>query len=68
VAEHEVTASQDCGNPAKMVMTLSDHWELSTEDKAALPSIAFSNRAVLSNCCSGKPGEFESEVQHLPLQ
>ena len=36
VAEREVTASQDRGALAKMVMTLLDHWKLSTEDQAAL--------------------------------
>ena len=30
VAEREVTASQDRGALAKMVMTLLDHWKLST--------------------------------------
>ena len=36
VAEREVTASQDRGSLVKMVMTLLDHWKLSTEDQAAL--------------------------------
>lgn len=44
VAEREVTASQDRGALAKMVMTLLDHWKLSTEDQAALLGIASSNR------------------------
>ncbi|KRH79034.1 hypothetical protein FERRO_00950 [Ferrovum sp. JA12] len=55
VAEREVTASQDRGALAKMVMTLLDHWRLSTEDQAALLGIATSNRAALSNYRSGKP-------------
>ena len=55
VAEREVTASQDRGALAKMVMTLLDHWKLSTEDQAALLGIATSNRAALSNYRSGKP-------------
>ena len=55
VAEREVTASQDRGALAKMVMTLLDHWKLSTEDQAALLGIASSNRAALSNYRSGKP-------------
>ena len=38
-----------------MVMTLLDHWELSTEDQAALLGIATSNRSALSNYRSGKP-------------
>ena len=55
VAEREVTASQDRSALAKMVMTLLDHWKLSTEDQAALLGIASSNRAALSNYRSGKP-------------
>jgi hypothetical protein len=55
VAEREVTASQDRGALAKMVMALLDHWNLSTEDQAALLGIASSNRAALSNYRSGKP-------------
>jgi Protein of unknown function (DUF2384). len=55
VAEREVTAIQDRGALAKMVMTLLDHWRLSTEDQAALLGIATSNRAALSNYRSGKP-------------
>jgi prolyl oligopeptidase PreP (S9A serine peptidase family) len=38
-----------------MVMALLDHWNLSTEDQAALLGIASSNRAALSNYRSGKP-------------
>jgi hypothetical protein len=53
--DHEQTASQDRGALAKMVMRLLDHWELSTEDQAALLGIAASNRAALSNYRSGKP-------------
>ncbi len=55
VAEREVSASQDRGALAKMVMALLDHWNLSTEDQAALLGIASSNRAALSNYRSGKP-------------
>lgn len=55
VAERQVTASQDRGALAKMVMTLFDHWKLSTEDQATLLGIATSNRAALSNYRSGKP-------------
>ena len=40
---------------SKRVMTLLDHWKLSTEDQAALLGIAASNRAALSNYRSGKP-------------
>ena len=34
---------------AEMVMTLLDHWQLSTEDQAALLGIASSNRAAGEN-------------------
>lgn len=55
VAEPEVSASQDRGALAKMVMALLDHWQLSTEDQAALLGIAASNRAALSHYRRGKP-------------
>ncbi len=55
VAANEVAISQDRGALAKMVMTLLDHWNLSTEDQAALLGLATSNRAALSNYRSGKP-------------
>jgi hypothetical protein len=48
VIERKATASQDRGALAKMVMTLLDHWKLSTEDQAALLGIATSNRAALA--------------------
>jgi hypothetical protein len=53
--EREVTSSHDRGALARMVMSLFDHWKLSTEDQAALLGIAASNRAALSNYRSGKP-------------
>ena len=40
VAEREVPASQDRGALARMIMALFDHWQLSTEDQAALLGIA----------------------------
>ena len=55
LAEREMTATQDRGALAKMVMTLLDHWKLSTEDQAALLGIAANNRSALSNYRSGKP-------------
>ena len=55
VAEQQVMPSADSGALAIMVMTLLDHWQLSTEDQAALLGIATSNRAALSNYRSGKP-------------
>lgn len=55
LAEREDTVSNDRRVLAKMVMTLFDHWKLSTEDQAALLGIASNNRAALSNYRSGKP-------------
>ena len=55
VIEQEVSASQDRGALAKMVMTLIDHWKLSTEDQAALLGIATSNRAALTRYRKGAP-------------
>ena len=55
IAEKKVIASQDRGALAKMVMALLDHWQLSTEDQAALLGLAGSNRAALSNYRNGKP-------------
>ena len=54
-AEREVPSSNDRGALARMVMSLFDHWKLSTEDQAALLGIATSNRAALSNYRNGKP-------------
>lgn len=48
-------ANQDRGELAKMVMTLLDHWKLSTEDQAALLGIAASNRAALTRYRKGEP-------------
>ncbi len=47
--------SEDRGALAKMVMTLMDHWNLSTEDQAALLGIAPSNRAALTRYRKGEP-------------
>ncbi len=55
VIEREVSASQDRGALAKMVMALLDHWQLSTEDQAALLGIAASNRAALTRYRKGEP-------------
>jgi uncharacterized protein (DUF2384 family) len=38
-----------------MVMTLLDHWKLTTEDQAALLGIAASNRAALTRYRKGEP-------------
>jgi hypothetical protein len=55
IPDRAANASEDRGALARMVMTLLDHWNLSTEDQAALLGIAASNRAALSNYRSGKP-------------
>ncbi|MBU3694945.1 MAG: DUF2384 domain-containing protein [Rhodocyclaceae bacterium] len=46
--------SQDRGALATMVMTLLDHWKLSTEDQAALLGLATSNRAALARYRKGE--------------
>ena len=51
----EPAASRDKGALARMVMTLLDHWQLSTEDQAALLGIAPSNRAALTRYRKGEP-------------
>ena len=55
VVERESSATRDRGALAKMVMTLLDHWKLSTEDQAALLGIAASNRAALTRYRKGEP-------------
>lgn len=55
VADKGVSASEDRGALARMVMTLLDHWKLSTEDQAALLGIASSNRAALARYRRGEP-------------
>ncbi|MBA4742979.1 MAG: DUF2384 domain-containing protein [Azoarcus sp.] len=55
VRELQTTASEDRGALAKMVMTLLEHWKLSTEDQAALLGVAASNRAALARYRKGEP-------------
>ena len=55
VLEQQPSVSQDRGALAKMVMTLLDHWALSTEYQAALLGIATSNRAALTRYRKGEP-------------
>ena len=55
VLERKASASQDRGALAKMVMTLLEHWKLTTEDQAALLGIASSNRAALTRYRKGEP-------------
>ena len=55
VIEHARGATRDRSALARMVMTLLDHWQLSTEDQAALLGIAASNRATLTRYRTGMP-------------
>jgi hypothetical protein len=55
VLERDVTAAEDRGVLAKMIMALFDHWKLPTEDQAALLGIATSNRAALTRYRKGEP-------------
>ena len=55
VLELQIAVSQDRGALAKMVMVLLDHWNLPTEDQAALLGIAASNRAALTRYRRGEP-------------
>ena len=43
------------GALARMVMTLFDHWQLSSDDQAALLGIAAGNRAALMRYRRGEP-------------
>lgn len=52
--EREAHASGDRGALARMVMTLFDHWKLSTEEQAALLGIAATNRAALARYRKGE--------------
>jgi len=52
--ESLISPSKDKGALAKMTMALLDHWQLSTEDQAALLGIANSNRAALARYRKGE--------------
>ena len=61
--------AEDRGALARMVMKLLDHWQLSTEDQAALLGLATSNRAALGRyrrgeAIGGSRDQFE-RVGHL---
>ncbi len=47
--------TQDRGALAQMVMNLLDHWNLPTEDQAALLGLATNNRAALNRYRKGDP-------------
>lgn len=53
--DREFPATEDRGVLARMVMALLDHWQLGTEDQAALLGLASGNRAALANYRHGKP-------------
>ena len=55
VLEQQISATQNRGALAKMIMTLFDHWKLTTEDQAALLGIAPNNRAALTRYRKGEP-------------
>ena len=53
--EPQVLTSNDRGALAKMLLTLFDHWNLTTEDQALLLGLASTNRAALSRYRKGEP-------------
>ena len=53
--EVDVPVTDDKGALAKVVMTLFDHWKLSTEDQAALLGVSASSRGTLSRYRKGEP-------------
>lgn len=55
VRDPEPNPSQDRGALARMVMKLLEHWQLNTEDQAALLGLASSNRAALTRYRRGEP-------------
>lgn len=54
VQDRQTVTTQDRGALAKMVMTLFDHWQLTTENQAALLGISTSNRAALTRYRKGE--------------
>jgi hypothetical protein len=50
----EAAASEDRGALARMVMKLLDHWQLPTDDQAALLGLADNNRAALARYRRGE--------------
>lgn len=50
----EPVAAEDRGALARMVMKLLEHWELSTEDQAAVLGLATGNRAALGRYRRGE--------------
>jgi hypothetical protein len=54
IAAAETVASEDRGALARMVMKLFEHWQLGTEDQAALLGLAAGNRAALGRYRRGE--------------
>lgn len=54
IAAFETVASEDRGALARMVMKLLEHWQLGTEDQAALLGLAAGNRAALGRYRRGE--------------
>lgn len=55
IAQRQIGSTDDKGKLAKMIMTLFEHWNISTEDQAALLGIAPGNRAALARYRRGEP-------------
>ena len=55
VLERQSITTKDRGALATMVMTLFDHWKLTTEDQALLLGLAAANRAALTRYRKGEP-------------
>lgn len=57
IAHHSppIQPTEDKGALARMVMTLFDHWQVDTEDQAALLGLASGNRAALARYRKGEP-------------
>ena len=55
VLEHQTITTENRGALAKMVMTLFDHWKLTTEEQAILLGLAPTNRAALTRYRKGEP-------------
>lgn len=55
VLERQSITTKDRGALATMVMTLFDHWKLTTEDQALLLGLAPANRAALTRYRKGEP-------------
>ena len=55
VLEHQTITQEDRGALAKMVITLFDHWKLTTEDQAILLGLAPANRGALTRYRKGEP-------------